>query len=177
MAFGSVSAIFQYAMRNLIALPGYQTTAPTGMTSTGFLGDTMKFALYGNSGTPDKTVATAVLSSYNGTASAWVTANEVSGTNYSAGGDTLGSKAWAIDTGSSSVCFTAANPSWTTATITAYGGLLYDASISGGTGFAADEGICFNSFGGVQTVTAGTFTVAWATPVSAAVTAVFNISV
>ena len=89
MAFGSASAIFQYAMRNLICLPGYQTTAPTGMTSTGFLGDTMKFALYGNSGTPDKTVATAVLSSYGGSGSQWVTGNEITGTNYSAGGYTL----------------------------------------------------------------------------------------
>lgn len=178
MAFGALSNIFQYAMRNLIALPGYQTTAPTGMTSTGFLGDTMKFALYGNTGTPDKTVATATLSSYNGAASQWVTANEVSGSGYSAGGDTLGSKAWAIDTGSSSVCFTAANPTWTTATFTAYGGLLYDASISGGTGFAANEALCFNSFGGLaQTIAGGTFTVQWATPVSAGVTAVFNISV
>jgi hypothetical protein len=178
MAFGSSSNIFQYAMRNLIALPGYQTAAPTGMTSTGFLGDTMKFALYGNSGTPDKTVATATLSSYNGSGSQWVTANEVTGTNYSAGGDTLSSKAWAIDTGSSSVCFTAANPTWTAATITAYGGLLYDASISGGTGFAANEALCFNSFGGsAQTVSGGTFTVAWATPAGAAVTAVFNIAV
>ena len=178
MAFGSTSAIFQYAMRNLIALPGYQTTAPTGMTSTGFLGDTMKFALYGNSGTPDKTVTTAVLSSYGGSGSQWVTGNEITGSGYSAGGDTLSGKAWAIDTGSSSVCFTAGNPTWTGATITAYGGLLYDASISGGTGFAADEAICFNSFGGsAQSVSGGTFTVAWATPASAAVTAVFNISV
>lgn len=178
MTFGSTSAIFQYAMRNLVGLSAYQTTAPTGMTSTGFLGDTMKFALYGNTGTPDKTVATATLSSYLGASSQWVTGNEITGTGYSAGGDTLSSKAWAIDTGSSSICFTAANPSWTSATITAYGGLLYDASISGGTGFAANEAICYNSFGGsAQTVSGGTFTVQWATPASAAVTAVFNIAV
>lgn len=181
MTFGTNSNIFQYAMRNLIGLSAYQTTAPTSMTSTGFLGDTMKFALYGNTGTPDKTVATATLSSYNGTASQWVTANEITGTGYTAGGGTqgtLGSKAWAIDTGSSSICFTAANPSWTSATITAYGGLLYDATITGGTGFAANEAICFNSFGGsAQTVSGGTFTVQWATPASAAVTAVFNIAV
>lgn len=41
----------------------------------------------------------------------------------------------------------------------AYGAFVYDDTISGGT--VADQGVCFNYFGGAQSVTAGTFTVVW----------------
>ena len=178
MAFGSSSAIFQYVAKNVLGVFVQSNVAPTGMSSTGFLGDTMKFALYGNSGTPDKTVATAVLCSYNGSASQWVTANEVTGTGYTAGGNTVpATKAWATDA-TAGPCFTSSGAmTWTSATITAYGGLLYDASVTAAGNFAANQGVCFNSFGGsAQSVSGGTFTVQWATAGSTANT-IFNVSV
>ena len=176
MAFGTNSNIFQYATQNLLGAFAQSNVAPTGMSATGFLGDVMKFALFGNTGTPLKTVATAVLCSYNGAASAWVTGNEVgnSGT-YAAGGATLAGKGWATDA-TAGPCFSATGPTWTGATITAYGGLLYDSSITAAGNFAANQGVCFNAFGGVQTVTAGSFTVSFPTAGSTANT-VFNISV
>lgn len=174
MAFGSISAIFQQAMVNPIALgPGANTGFPTSYGATGLLGDTVNVALYGNSGTPDKTAAVGS-TGYN--TGAWVTGNEVanSGT-YTAGGQALASKTYGLDTGSSSMIFKAANPSWTGATITAFGDLVYDNTISGVT--VAKQGMCFHSFGGSQTVTGGTFTIQWATPGGAGSTAVFNITV
>lgn len=171
MAFGSTSAIFQQAMLNPIAGRCWTTAVPT--TYGSLSADTIDVALFGNSVTPDKT---AVVTSTGYNTGTWTTGNEITGTGYSAGGTALGTKTFTIDTGSSSICFTAANPSWTGATITAYGCLVYDTTITGGT--VAKQGLCFNSFGGsAQTVAAGTFTIQWATPASAAVTAVFNIAV
>lgn len=167
----SGSAIFQQAMLNPIAGRCWTTAAPTTFSSLS--ADTIDAALFGNAVTPDKTAAVASTGYNTGT---WTTANEISGTGYTAGGVALASKAFAIDTGSSSICFTAANPSWTGATLAAvYGTLVYDATITAGT--VAKQGLCFNYFGGTQSVTGGTFTVSWATPAGAAVTAVFNIAV
>lgn len=174
MAFGSTSAIFQQAMVNPIALGAGATTGfPTTYGSTGLLGDTVNVALYGNTGTPDKTAAVGS-TGYN--TGAWVTANETTGSGYSAGGTPLSSKTYSLDTGSSSMIFKAANPSWTSASFTAYGDLVYDATITAGT--VAKQGMCFHSFGGsAETISGGTFTIQWATPGGAATTAVFNITV
>ena len=168
----SASAIFQQAMLNPMLGRLWTTAAPTTFSSLS--ADSVKFALYGSTITPDKTAAVA-LTGYNAATSQWVTAGETSGTGYTAGGSALASKAFAIDTGSSSICFTAANVSWTTATITSSGGLCYDDTITAGT--VAKQGLCYNYFGGSQSVTGGTFTVQWATPGGAAVTAVFNVTV
>jgi hypothetical protein len=47
-----------------------------------------------------------------------------------------------------------------TVTITnAYGCFVYDDTITAGT--VADQGVCFNYFGGAQSVTSGTFTIVW----------------
>lgn len=170
MAWSS-SAIFQQAMLNPMLGRLWTTATPTSFSSLS--ADTVNCALFGNSVTPDKTAAVASTGYNTGT---WTTTNETSGTGYTAGGTALASKAFAIDTGSSSICFTTANPSWAGATLSnVYGDLVYDATISGGT--VAEQGLCFNYFGGAQSVTAGTFTVQWATPAGAAVTAVFNVSV
>lgn len=166
----SNSAIFQQAMLNPIAGRCWTTAAPT--TYSSLSADTINCAIFGTL-TPDKTV---VVGSTGYNTGVWTTGNEASGTNYSAGGTALGSKAFAIDTGSSSICFTAANAAWTTVTLTAvYGDLIYDNTITAGT--VAKQGLCFNYFGGSQSVTAGNFTIIWATPGGAAVTAVFNITV
>lgn len=169
----SVSAIFQQAMVNPIALGGGANTGfPTSYGATGLVGDTVDCAIFGTL-TPDKTAAVAS-TGYN--TGVWTTGNEASGTGYTAGGAALSSKSYSLDTGSSSVIFHAANPSWTTVTLTAvYGDLIYDATITAGT--VAKQGMCFNYFGGSQSITGGTFTIQWATPSGAAETAVFNITV
>lgn len=162
------SAIFQQAMLSPIAQKMSGGTAATGATSWG--SDTVKMAVYGAI-TPDKTV-TFANSAY--AAGVWIVGNEITGTGWAAGGVSLASKTAAIDSGSSSLCFTAANTSNTGVTISgAQGCLIYDASITAGT--AANQGLCFNSFGGSQSVTGGTFGVTWATV--GATTAVFNITV
>jgi hypothetical protein len=168
----TVSAIFQQAMLNPIARGPGGTTFPTSFT--GLTADTVNCALFLTGATPDKA---AVVGSTGYNTGTWTTGNEAPGTgNYTQGGTALGSKSWAVDTGSSSVCFTAANASWTSATISSvFGDLVYDNTISGGT--VAKQGMCFNYFGGSQSVTSGTFTIQWATPPSGGVTAVFNISV
>lgn len=167
----TASAIFQQAMLNPMLGRLWTTSAPTTFSSLS--ADTVKVALFGTTPTPDKTAAVAS-TGYN--TGQWTTGNETSGTGYTAGGNTLGSKAFAIDTGSSSICFTAANSSWTTATFSGvFGDLVYDNTITGGT--VAAQGMCYNYFGGSQSVTAGTFTIQWATPGGGAVTAVFNVSV
>jgi hypothetical protein len=116
--------------------------------------DSFKVALYAsNTMTPDRTVTTAVLTEYNGTSSQWVTANEVSGTGYTAGGVAVTPISLAQAT--NVVTFTSSGtPSWTTATFTAYGCLVYDTTVS-------NEGLSFNYFGGAQSVTSGTFSVSW----------------
>jgi hypothetical protein len=165
------SAIFQQAMLNPMLGRLWTAAAPTTFASLS--ADSVKAALYGTTPTPDKTAAVAS-TGYN--TGQWVTGNESSGTGYTAGGTALASKAFAIDTGSSSVCFTAANPSWAAVTLAGmFGDLVYDDTITAGT--VAKQGLCYNYFGGTQGVTGGTFTVQWATPPGGAVTAVFNVSV
>jgi hypothetical protein len=116
------------------------------------------------------------LTGYNASTSAWVTANESSGTGYSAGGQALstpGAVSFATDSGTVSTCYHASSLVWTSSSFTAFGSLAYDNVISGGT--VSKQGICYNYFGGSQTVTSGTFTINWATV--GATTALFNIAV
>jgi hypothetical protein len=169
----STSAIFQQAALNPLLGKATGSTNPTTFGS--WTADTIDCALYGNTGTPNK-ADTVGNTGYN--TGQWVTGNEITGTGYTAGGATLASKANTIDSGSSSLCFTAGNPSWTSATLSnVYGDLIYDASITATGSTVIKQGFCFNYFGGAQGVTSGTFTVQWATPPSGAVTAVFNFSV
>src|ERR1043165_6693441 len=72
------------------------------------VGDSIKCALYTNSVTPN-------FSSDTSYASSPFTSNQVSGTNYTAGGATLGSKTF-TESPTGSVMFDAADASWTTAT-------------------------------------------------------------
>jgi hypothetical protein len=170
----SASAIFQQAMLNPIAR-GVAASSGFPTTYAGLVADAgVKAALFNNTTTPDKTAALAS-TAYN--TGVWITANEVIdtlNTNWVAGGRALGTKSWAIDTGSSSVCFIAANTGGAgPVTITAaFGCLVHDATI---TSPATGQGMCFNYFGGTQGVTNGTFTIVWATV--GAVQAVFNITV
>ena len=106
-------------------------------------GSTYKLALYTNS------------ASFNASTTAYTTSNEVSGTGYSAGGGTL----TRVDpTSSSTTAFTDfADLTFSSATITARGALIYNDSASG------DPSVVVLDFGGDKTSTAGDFTVVFPT--------------
>lgn len=157
MAFGTSSAIFTQSLLNPIMQACWTTAKPTGYGSLS--ADTINAALYGNTGTPNKD-DTLTNCAYN--AGQWVTANEVhdtGGSNWPAGGIALATKTFTESTGQ--VTFGAANTAGlgNVTIANAYGCLVYDATISGGT--VAEQGLCFNAFGGAQSVTAGTFTIQW----------------
>lgn len=82
-----------------------------------------------------------------------INTNEVSGTNYVARGQALTSLA--VTQASHVVKLSSANPTWSSATITAYGGwLLKHAATAAGSPL-----IGYFTFGGSVASTAGTFTV------------------
>ena len=117
----------------------------------------LKVALYDNDITPDQTVASAN-TAYN--VGQWVTTgNEVSdGAEWAVGGVALTSPTSVFAT--NVYTFDAANTaSGTSATLlTVFGCLVYDDTIATP---VADQGLCYNYFGGTQSVTDGTFTVIW----------------
>jgi hypothetical protein len=119
------------------------------------LTDTMKIALYTNAATLD---ATTTVYTSSGEVSS-------SGTNYTAGGNTLAGNA--ISSGGTTAWLTFSDSSWTTATFTARGALIYDSSQS-------NAAIAVLDFGADKTATVGTFTVQM--PVAAASTALIRIA-
>ena len=116
----------------------------------------LEVALFDNTITPSATV-TSANSAYG--AGVWAGGGVSDVTGWPALGRPLAS---VTSTFSSNVyTFTAANTvsaNATTTLVNAYGCLIYDHSIAAP---VADQGICFNYFGGANTVTAGTFTVVW----------------
>lgn len=135
-----------------------QTMQVSGTGYTGLDSDTVKAALFDNTVTPDKDAAVGSTGYNTGT---WTAAREVSGgANWAAGGRALSGKTFTSpDTGIA--MFDAADLAAGGAlTLTnAYGCLVYDDTISGGT--VADQGVCFLYFGGAQSVTAGNFSIIW----------------
>lgn len=121
--------------------------------------DACKVALFNNAITPDNDT-TAALSAYNASTSQWLTANEqTSSTDWPAGGVALASKA--VNVGTADVVFWSASntASGSAATLSnVYGALVYD---DAATTPVADQGVCYNYFGGVNSVVNGTFTVVW----------------
>ncbi|NDD53693.1 hypothetical protein EBZ39_07415 [bacterium] len=109
---------------------------------TASTGDTFKIALYTSSATLDATTT------------AYTISNEVTGTGYTAGGNTLSS---VTPTSSGTTAFTSfANTTWSTATITARGALIYNSSKS-------NKSVCVLDFGSDKTSTAGNFTIIFPT--------------
>jgi len=162
------SRVFLQAVLNPLTDSAQGTTnlaLPTGYSATGgLLTDTINVALFNNTTSPD---ASAAVGSTGFNTGQWVTANEVTdATNWVSGGRALASKTYSSlaagsQTTAGSVNFDAADlAGGGTLTITnAYGCLVYDNSITAGT--VAKQGLCFNYFGGAQTVTGGTFTIVW----------------
>jgi hypothetical protein len=125
-----------------------QATARPNPTS-----DTFKVALYNNTVAPAQST-TAALTQYAGAGSTWA-GNEITGTGYTAAGANVTPVTWTQTT--NVITFTSSgSPSWTSASFTAYGGLIYDTQ-SG----INNQAISWNYFGGAQTVTSGTFSITW----------------
>ena len=97
---------------------------------------TLKCALYTNAAT------------LNATTAAYAVGNEVSGGNYTAGGNTLANVAISVD--GTTAIFDADNVTFPNATISAQAALLYNNS-------SANAAIAVLDFGGVKTSTNGTF--------------------
>ena len=93
--------------------------------------------------------------SFNATTqSAWtdISANEVTGVNYSAGGTTITSS---VALSSNTAQFkTAGDITWASSTITAYGAIIYDSTATGAL-------IAWIDFGGAQSSSNGNFTISW----------------
>lgn len=151
MAF-TASAIFREWPIQMFQVSG---TGYTGLDS-----DTVKAALYNNTGTPDKDAAVG-LTGYAAATSAWVTGNEVTdATNWVAGGRALASKTFTTPATGVAMFDAADLAGGGNVTLSnVYGCLVYDDTITAGS--VADQGVCFNYFGGPQSVTAGTFTIVW----------------
>ncbi len=110
--------------------------------------ETHKLAMFTNSITPNFSTDTAYgVAPYN--------ANEVSGTGYTAGGTVL-TTTTVTESPTESLMWDAADPSWTTSTITnARCGLAYADALAG------NNAICLINFGADYSTVAGTFAVVW----------------
>ena len=120
-------------------------------------GNTFNLALYTSSAT------------LSASTTAYSSSNEItnsSGTAYSAKGNALTSVTPVLDS-STAVC-DFADTSWTSASFTANGCLIFNDSASG------DPAVCAVAFGGDKTVSSGTFTIQF--PAAAATTAIVRIA-
>ena len=114
----------------------------TTVARAGTTADTMKIALYTSSATLDATTTT------------YSVTNETSGTGYTAGGNTLTTVS---PSSSGTTAFTDfADTTWSSATITARGALIYNST-------QADKSIAVLDFGADKTSTAGDFTIVFPT--------------
>ena len=115
--------------------------------------DSFKAALYDNDITPDQTAATAS-TIYN--AGQWAAANEVSdGTEWDAAGEPLTGVTFAPTAAVLKFDATDTPSGGSSATLASvFGCLVYDDTV-------ADQGVCYNYFGGTNSVTDGTFTIVW----------------
>ena len=124
---------------------------------TATTGNTFKLALFTSSAT------------LGASTTAYSSSNEItntSGTAYTAGGKALTSVTPTLDS-STAVC-DFADVSWTSASFTANGCLIYNDSHS------TDASVCAVAFGGDKTVSSGTFTIQF--PAAAATTAIIHIA-
>lgn len=118
----------------------FGTTVTRGSTAA----DTFKIALYTSSASLDSTTT------------AYTTSNEVASTgNYSAGGNTLSVSQVPTST-STTAWLDFADTTWSSATITANGALIYNSSQS-------NKAVAVLAFGGDKTSTNGDFTIVFPT--------------
>ena len=110
-------------------------------------GDTFKLAMYTNS------------ASFNAATTAYTTSNEVSGSGYTAGGGTL----TRVDpsTSGTTALTDFADLTFSTATVTARGALIYNTTTGSGSG--TTDTVVVLDFGSDKTSTAGDFTIQFPT--------------
>jgi hypothetical protein len=126
-------------------LKGLHSFDTSGATPAG---NVFKIALYTNSTTIDTTTT-----AYGGPS------NEVSGSGYTGGGNTLTNTGVGVSTVTSFTDFS--DTSWTSASFTARGCLIYNSSTV--TGLTSNAAVCGITFGGDKTVSSGTFTIQFPT--------------
>ena len=114
---------------------------------TASTGDTFKLSLYTNSASPTKSTTV------------YFTGDEVSesGTGSTAGGNSLTSVTPALST--DTACCDFSDTSWTSATITARGALIYNSTATPDN----EQAVAVLDFGGDKTCTSGTFTIQFPT--------------
>ena len=87
--------------------------------------------------------------------------NQVTGTGYTAGGATLANKSVAVDTTNDRAKFDADDTTWTTASITARGAIIYKYVDNEGSPDDTSPLICYKDFGADVTSTNADFTIKW----------------
>ena len=114
-----------------------------GTTTTTGTGNTFKIALFTSSAT------------MSASTTAYATTNEVSGTGYTAGGNTLTN----VDptTSGTTALTDFADTTWSSSSITARGALIYNTTTDGGSN--TTDAVAVLDFGGDKTATSGTFTI------------------
>jgi len=150
----SASGVFAATMRD----------AMNNVTALTLSTDTTKVALFDNTITPDKTVASAS-TAYG--AGVWASGGQSSSTSWPAAGRPVGAPTASTtlnvtSTFSSNVYTfsgntTVSNDASCTLSGT-YGCLIADTTLATP---VANQGVCFNYFGGAASVTSGTFSVVW----------------
>jgi hypothetical protein len=141
MAFTGNFMCTSFKLQLLTANHAFTTTVSRGSTAA----DTFKIALYTSSATLDATTT------------AYATTNEITntaGTAYVAGGNTLTSAT--TSTGGTTAFVDFADSSWSTASFTARGALIYNSTQS-------NKSVVVLDFGSDKTASAGTFTIVFPT--------------
>ena len=118
--------------------------------------DNLKAALFDNTITPSQTVASAS-AAYG--AGVWASGGVFDASGWPA----VGRQLLSVASGFSSNVYTldaadTVSANATTTLTNAYGSLVYNDTLAAP---VADQGICFNYFGGANSVVAGTFTIVW----------------
>jgi len=134
MAVGTSAVCYSFKQEVLVGTHNFTATT----------GDGFKIALYTNSAT-----ISAATTAYDSTATGETT--NTAGTAYTAGGKALTSVTPALKS-TSTACCDFSDVSWTTASFTARGALIYNDD-------QGDKAVCVLNFGGDKTASAGTFTI------------------
>ncbi len=124
-------------------------------------GDTFKIAMFTSSASLDATTTD------------YSSSNEItnsSGTAYTAGGKALTNQGVTLSSTTAYTDF--ADVSWTSASFTANGAMIYNTTTDGGSG--TTDAVCVIAFGGDKTVSSGTFTVQF--PAAGATTAILRLA-
>ena len=139
----AISSVLQNSFKAEL-LGGYHSFNAAGDTPAG---SAFKIALYDD---------TAVIGT---TYTAYSASDEVSGSGYSSGGSALVNTGIGTTTVTSFTDFT--DVSWTSASFTARGCLIYNSSTI--SGLTTNAAVCSIDFGGNKTVSSGTFTIQFPT--------------